>query len=570
MLTAIAACDSARMKLLWRDSWIDAPRPHRVPGSTLIEVEATVADRARSARPTGAGSSTRLRKVASFTVTDGPAATLRKARSKRAEPAYTGDYHLVAVLGRAAPGEGLAAEGARVVALAPRSVPLRRLDARPRARSSRPAARRASTSAALAALAATRRPRGGAPAPTSSARATSTPRWSRPRSCRGSSTAASPGPLAAGGGGRADPRARPPTPDRRRRPRSSLGGPGSTRRRRRPWPSSAPATTSGSRSPRRSPGAGLRRAVLADREPQIAALAAAELGFAARHHRRRRRDRRAASAAGSSSSPPRTTPTPRSPRTPSTPAIASSARSRRSSPPPTSTCSTAAAAAHPGELEVGFNRRHNPLVERARREIARRVGPGDDRRLDPRGRHHPRPLVPVAQPGHARRRQPLPLDRPRRSTCSVPVPRPVEVVGLRRASPTSPPGLDAERAFSIAFDDGSTVSLVPTGRGDSIRGVQEQIEIRRGSLTLRPRRPLEAPRAALAAGRSAAGRCGATRATPACTRRRSSRFERRPAGRLSRRRPAPRRRDPDRRHRAAARRLPAGEVGGAARALRER
>ena len=48
-----------------------------------------------------------------------------------------------------------------------------------------------------------------------------------------------------------------------------------------------------------------------------------------------------------------------------------------------------------------------------------------------------------------------------------------------------PTGLDAERTFSIAFDDGSTVSLVPTGRGDSIRGVQEQIEARRGRLTLR-------------------------------------------------------------------------------------
>ena len=35
----------------------------------------------------------------------------------------------------------------------------------------------------------------------------------------------------------------------------------------------------------------------------------------------------------------------------------------------------AAADRHPGELEVGFNRRYNPLVERARKELAAESGP---------------------------------------------------------------------------------------------------------------------------------------------------------------------------------------------------
>ena len=46
-------------------------------------------------------------------------------------------------------------------------------------------------------------------------------------------------------------------------------------------------------------------------------------------------------------------------------------------------------------------------------------------------------------------------------------------------------GIVAERSFSIGFDDGSLVCIVATGRGDDMRGVQELIEARRGSLTVR-------------------------------------------------------------------------------------
>jgi predicted dehydrogenase len=46
-------------------------------------------------------------------------------------------------------------------------------------------------------------------------------------------------------------------------------------------------------------------------------------------------------------------------------------------------------------------------------------------------------------------------------------------------------GDDAERSFSIEFDDGSMACLLATGRGDQVRGVQELIEARRGPLMVR-------------------------------------------------------------------------------------
>jgi predicted dehydrogenase len=42
---------------------------------------------------------------------------------------------------------------------------------------------------------------------------------------------------------------------------------------------------------------------------------------------------------------------------------------------------------------------------------------------------------------------------------------------------------DEERVVSVGFDDGSLVSVVATGRGDDIRGVQELVDARRGRVT---------------------------------------------------------------------------------------
>jgi predicted dehydrogenase len=45
--------------------------------------------------------------------------------------------------------------------------------------------------------------------------------------------------------------------------------------------------------------------------------------------------------------------------------------------------------------------------------------------------------------------------------------------------------LDEERTFSIVYDDGTSVTIVATQRGDPTLGVQELIDIRRGDLTIR-------------------------------------------------------------------------------------
>ena len=229
-------------------------------------------------------------------------------------------------------------------------------------------------------------------------------------------------------------------------------------------------------------GADLDRVVLCDREPQIAALASAELGFAtaltdaaaAIDSLERRglvivataHDSHAELAARALDGGHRVIC--------EKPAVVNAADLDRL---------TAAAAAAPGELEVGFNRRYNPLVERARECIAGESGPAtivaSIREVDITPDHWylwPNQGTRVA--GNLCHWIDLALH------LLGPGPEPVAVSVSPRVS-LEPTGVDAERTFSISFDDGSSLSLVPTGRGDSTRGVQEQIEVRRGQLTLR-------------------------------------------------------------------------------------
>ncbi|MGC2008501.1 hypothetical protein, partial [Trebonia sp.] len=101
------------MKLLWRGEWIETPGYEVPADGVLIGVTATVplftlknASGRQQRRPG--------RKVAVFLYTDGPRITLRKARTKREEPRFTGDFRVTLVLGDALDS------GRRVVALASR------------------------------------------------------------------------------------------------------------------------------------------------------------------------------------------------------------------------------------------------------------------------------------------------------------------------------------------------------------------------------------------------------------------------------------------------------------------
>ena len=50
--------------------------------------------------------------------------------------------------------------------------------------------------------------------------------------------------------------------------------------------------------------------------------------------------------------------------------------------------------------------------------------------------------------------------------------------------PGTEPGSDEERVLTVTFEDGSLLTVLATVRGDDIRGVQEQMEIRRGRTTI--------------------------------------------------------------------------------------
>lgn len=462
------------VRTLWRDEWIDAPRPHPVAGSTLIEVEATV-----PLAPLGAAHGREFgspaRKVASFTVTDGPAATLRKARAKRAEDTFTGDYRLTLILGRSG--------GTRIFALAPRAPRCAEWMLAPEA-----LVRSAPDGEEGVALlrAAGARLRNSSPRLDEHSRQSYLYSGMRPPSALVEALDEATAPLGAGNPGTSEV-IRPPGPiasaaveadetgellrlpvtgPRRYAPPLVILGAGDYVRIEM-----APALKDAS----------LRRGILADREPQIAALAAAQLGFAA-----------ASTNAGASIEmlPERglvlvaTTHDSHAPLA----AQALDAGHRVICEKPACVTLgdlellTAAAERNPGELEVGFNRRYNPTVERAREELAAVEGPttvvATVREVDITPDHWylwPNQGTRVAGNLCHWIDLALHLIGPGRTVTEISVSPQVSA---------EPGGIDAERAFTFALDDGSTVVLIPTGRGDSVRGVQERIEVRRGALTL--------------------------------------------------------------------------------------
>ena len=105
-----------RVKLLWHDAWMEVPGYEVPEGGILIEVAAAV-PLVRVENASGRLTRRPLRKVAIFLLTDGPQSTLRKARTKRDEPRFTGDFWTSVVLGELIPSRQ------RVIALAPRVPP---------------------------------------------------------------------------------------------------------------------------------------------------------------------------------------------------------------------------------------------------------------------------------------------------------------------------------------------------------------------------------------------------------------------------------------------------------------
>jgi predicted dehydrogenase len=137
----------------------------------------------------------------------------------------------------------------------------------------------------------------------------------------------------------------------------------------------------------------------------------------------------------------------------------------------------------PGALEVGFNRRYHPLSRKARARLAQESGPTT--------------IVCVVkelslEPDHWYF-WPNQGTRITGNLCHwidlavfflIDEPVPIAVNVSPAVAAVAGASFDEERVLSATFSDGSLLTIVATGRGDSTRGVQEQIAISRDGLTV--------------------------------------------------------------------------------------
>lgn len=136
----------------------------------------------------------------------------------------------------------------------------------------------------------------------------------------------------------------------------------------------------------------------------------------------------------------------------------------------------------PGAIEIGFNRRYHRLIVKARRQLQREQGPISMTCI----------IKEVALEADHWYFWPNQGTRITGNLChwidlavffldkGV---QPVSV-GLSPRVADRSTMVDEERVLTVSFDDGSLLTIVATGRGDDMRGVQEQIEIRRGRSTV--------------------------------------------------------------------------------------
>lgn len=142
----------------------------------------------------------------------------------------------------------------------------------------------------------------------------------------------------------------------------------------------------------------------------------------------------------------------------------------------------AAMSSNPGSVEIGFNRRYHPFVRRARERLLREEGPTSISCT----------VKELAfEPDHWYF-WPNQATRITGNLCHwidlaifllADGPMPLSLT-LSPRIPGSELGSDEERVLTVTFEDGSVLTIFATTRGDDIRGVQEQIDIRRGRTTI--------------------------------------------------------------------------------------
>jgi predicted dehydrogenase len=460
------------MKLFWRGAWLEAPG-YDVPASgTLITVSAAIpligVENASGRKQRQPG-----RKVAVFLLTDGPRNTLRKARTKRDEPRFTGDYRTTMVLGReAGSGQPVVALAARVPAAAQQMVVHRDLvQSVPGEFSTgdlaRAAGRLGAHSGVLARLGRQSFLYSGQAPPVELVQALTDALAVGDAVPVPASQLLSPPP----GGG---------PPDTVLRLKSGGTASGNTGH-------GMPVAVLGAGDYTRSeiiPA--LRRANLtlyavANREAQIAALVGREYGF----------------TLATTDSERAITETP----APGLVVVATAHDSHAElacaalkaghrvfvEKPPAVTEEdvrrlVTAMDANPGAVEIGFNRRYHPLIRRARARLRQESGPVSISCVVKELTFEPDHWY--FWPNQGTRitgnlchwidlavffleDQPLPVS-----------------VTLSPRMPGTEPGSDEERVLTVTFEDGSLLTVLGTTRGDDIRGVQEQLDIRRGKITI--------------------------------------------------------------------------------------
>lgn len=458
------------VKLLWRGSWMETPG-YDVPRSgVLLDVVATVPI-ARIEHASGRVMRHPYRKVATFLRTDGPRSTVRRARTKRGQSAFLGDFRAVMILGRMIPqGKSVVALGCRVPPSAQqipvhhqlvREVPVgfdvqqlvqvasalgRRLDVLKRHSGQNYLYSTMDPPAELTDLLDSAI---GEPHPGSSPTVDPLSSIAPPE---GSDVAA-------------DTALRPPRPRRQSGIPVALLGAGDYARTE-----VIPALLA----------AGLSLHSVADREPQIAAMVARKHGCQVA----------ASDAERAISELPE----------PGLVVIATAhdSHARLASvavdaghrafveKPPTVTPGDVeqlveTMTAKPGVVEIGYNRRYHSLVGRARAALEREEGPTSitctvkEVELEPSHWYF----------------WPNQGTRITGNLChwidlAVFLLGSVLPVSLTLSPEVTGPGhgIDEERVLTVTFDDGSLLTIFATNRGDDIRGVQEQIEIRRGRTTV--------------------------------------------------------------------------------------
>jgi predicted dehydrogenase len=458
------------VKLLWQGVWTDTPGYEVPDGGMLIAVAAAV-PLIRVENASGRLTRRPYRKVATFLLTDGPRRTLRKARTKRDEPRFTGDFRISVVLGDViGSGDHVVGLASRVPAGSQQLVIHRSLATQvPDFFSADDlksvACRLLQEADALARLGRQGFLYSGMEPPAELVSLLE--QALRPGDSRSPASLA-PEVL------------KPPAGDRRAADTVLRLGPAA-------GPARIPVAVLGAGDYTRTeiiPA--LRKANLslysvANREPHIAAMVGREYGFAlattdseraiaelpapglvvvATAHDSHAHLACAALKAGHRvfvEKPPTVTPE-------DVHRLAAGMRSL------------------PGCVEIGFNRRYHPLVRRARERLWQESGP-----------------ISISctvkelafQPDHWYF-WPNQGTRITGNLChwiDLAVfliegsPMPVSLTMSPRM-PGSEPGSDEERVLTVTFEDGSLLTVLATIRGDDIRGVQEQMEIRRGRTTI--------------------------------------------------------------------------------------